>query len=72
MTLVIGLGRGPLACLGLGAAGVEQTRLLLALMVWGEGRHNPPLPGTPPGLFSEGVENLLLPTTDWDRVLPED
>jgi len=68
--LVIGLGKGPLACLGRGAAGVEHTRLLLALIVWGEGRHKPLLlgTGTPPGLFIEGVENLP-PATDWDKLL---
>jgi len=66
---VIGLGSGPLACLGLGAAGVEQTRLLLALIVCGDGRHSPDLLGTP-GLFRDGVENLFPPTMDWDKLLP--
>jgi len=66
---VIGLGSGPLVCIGLGAAGVEQTRLLLALTVCGEGRHSPDLLGTP-GLLREGVENLLPPIMDWDKLLP--
>ena len=61
-----------MACLSLGAAGVEHTKLLLALSVWGDGRHSPDLFGItpPPGLFREGVENLLTPSMDWDRPLP--
>ena len=61
-----------MACLSLGAAGVEHTKLLLALNVWGDGRHSPDLLGTapPPGLFREGVENLLTPSMDWERPLP--
>jgi len=62
LTFVIGLGSGPFACLSLGAAGVEQTRLLFALITWGDGRQSPALlvTGRPSGLFIEGVENLPL------------